>query len=561
MGKATSRGATVLRLAGAALLALGGIAPAGAQPFTFYRAILNAASFAPQAAPNGSIARGSMFTLFGRGLGPATGASTPGFPLSPSLAGVSIDICRAGACVSAFPLFVRADQINAIMPSNAPLGPVSLRVTFDGAAGNFSPAEVVPSSFGIFAVSSGGFGPGIVQNFVSPDLTPLNSSVATARPGQPAILWGTGLGAAPHADNIPAPAGELPTPVEIWAGGKAVTVKRYSGRAPGFAGLDQIVFDLPVDTPTGCYVPVTMRTGGVVSNTVTMAVTADGAGECADPANPLDKLRRAGRTGLVVLTRTMWRSPIPIGFAVAVDAAGARFQSAPAGPMRFDRLASLPPPGSCTTYTFHSGAPDFGFAADAIRDGAALSAGAQLAFAGSGGAASPAEAFLRPGVYSALLGTDVVLDPPLPLFFGGSPAARVTAAGGPDVGAFAAEVPAPPPFVWSNRQGARRVRVGEPLTVEWTGGDPAGTVLIGGFTRAAAEVATGGFVCAARVAEGRFTVPPEATSALVEATAGATTGSVVVAALPAGAVPFAATGLDAGLALFVAAEREGVLVE
>ncbi|MBK9167734.1 MAG: hypothetical protein IPM24_09750 [Bryobacterales bacterium] len=551
----------VRRLAGAVLVALGAMAPAGAQPYAFYQSVLNAASFAPQAAAHGAIARGAIFTIFGRGLGPAEGVSVSAFPLAETLAGVSIEVCQGGTCIPAYPLFVRADQVNAVMPSTAPLGRVSMRVTFAGAAGNFTPAEVVRSSFGIFAVNSGGFGPGIVQNFVASGDTPLNSLATTARPGQAMILWGTGLGAAPHADNVPAPAGELPTPVEIWVGGQAVTVKRYSGRAPGFAGLDQIVFDLPADTPTGCYVPVTMRTGGVVSNTVTIAVTADGAGECADPANPLDGLRRGGRSGLVVLTRTLWRSPLPVGFAVTVDGAGARFQEAPSGPWRFDRLSSLPPPGACTTYTFHAGAPDFGFAADAIRSGPALSAGAELAFAGSGGAPRTADSGIRPGFYTAYLGTDVVFDPPLPLFFGASPAARVSAAGGSEVGAFSVDVPAPAPFEWSNRQGARRIRAGEPLTVEWTGGDAAGTVLIGGFSRAAAEAATAGFVCAAAAAGGSFVVPPEATSALVKATAGATTGSVVVAALPSVAAPFSAPGLDLGLALFAAAEREAALVE
>jgi len=543
------------------LLALGAITPAAGQPYAFYRSVFNAASFAPQAAPNGAIARGAIFTMFGRGLGPAEGVSANEFPLAETLAGVSIEVCRRGTCLPAFPLFVRADQINAVMPSNAPLGPVSLRVTFDGAAGNSSPAEVVASGVGIFAVNSGGFGPGIVQNFVAQGETPLNSLATTARPGQTAILWGTGLGAAPHADNIPAPVGDLPTPVEIWVGGKPVTVKRYSGRAPGFAGLDQIVFDLPADTPTGCYVPVTMRTGGVVSNTVTIAVTADGAAGCSDPANPLDGLRRGGRSGLVVLTRTLWRWPLPVGFAATVDGAGALFQEAAAGPWRFDRLSSLPPPGVCTTYTFHSGAPDFGFAADSIRSGPALSAGAELAFAGSGDAPQPAEAEIGPGFYAAFLGTDVVFDPPLPLFFGSSPAARVSAAGGPDVGAFSVDVPAPPPFEWSNRQGARRIRAGEPLAVEWTGGDAAGTVLIGGFSRSATEAATAGFVCAAVAAGGRFVVPSEATSALVKATSGATTGSVVVAALPPDPTAFSAPGLDVGFALFATAEREAAVVE
>ncbi|MCB1022497.1 MAG: hypothetical protein KDC27_21385, partial [Acidobacteria bacterium] len=108
-----------------------------AQPFVYYRSIFNAASFAPSGAPNGAVAQGSIFTVFGRGLGPAAGAQAAAFPLSESVAGVSVEVCQTSTCVAALPLFVRADQINAVMPSNAPLGAASLRVTVDGEPGNF----------------------------------------------------------------------------------------------------------------------------------------------------------------------------------------------------------------------------------------------------------------------------------------------------------------------------------------------------------------------------------------------------------------------------------------
>jgi uncharacterized protein (TIGR03437 family) len=100
---------------------------------------------------------------------------------------------------------------------------------------------VVASSLGIFAINSGGFGPGVVQNF-TPEALPVNSAVATARPGQAVIAWGTGLGPGLNPDNVAPQPGDLPVNVEIWAGSKQVTVKRYSGRSPCCAGVDQIVF-------------------------------------------------------------------------------------------------------------------------------------------------------------------------------------------------------------------------------------------------------------------------------------------------------------------------------
>ncbi|MCZ6653371.1 MAG: hypothetical protein O7D91_10140, partial [Planctomycetota bacterium] len=45
-----------------------------AEPLIFFRGIVNAASFMPPDAPGGAIARGSIFTVFGTGMGPVTPA-------------------------------------------------------------------------------------------------------------------------------------------------------------------------------------------------------------------------------------------------------------------------------------------------------------------------------------------------------------------------------------------------------------------------------------------------------------------------------------------------------
>ncbi|MBI1356976.1 MAG: hypothetical protein GC160_21760 [Acidobacteria bacterium] len=551
--RSPARGALAL-----AALAWAAAAPSSAQPFVFYRSIFNAASFAPSGAPHGAVAQGSIFTVFGRGLGPAAGASAQSFPLEQTLAGVSLEVCQAETCAAALPLFVRSDQINAVMPSNAPLGASSLRVTVDGVAGNFSPVTVAAAGFGVFAVNSGGFGPGIVQNFVASADTPLNSAVAAARPGQPLILWGTGLGPVATPDRLPAEAGDLPTAVEISVGGRPVSVLRYSGRAPGFSGLDQIVFDLPADAPSGCYVPVTLRVGDAPSNTVTIAVSPDGS-PCADPSNPFDPARSGGATGVVLLTRALWEAPLPVGFSITADIVSGLFQNEPAGPWRFNRLYSLPPPGACTAYAFNEGRPSLRYFAGLARPGAALSAGERLdvdAAAGQGSAlAVPALADL----YSGFVGTSAALDPALALIFGESAGASVSAPGGADVGAFSVDIAGPPAFSWSNREVAQSLRPGQPLTLEWTGGDPGGLVVIAGFTKSEAQLASSAFVCAARADQGRFTVPALSTAALVRD--GQTLiGKLVLAAARPAADPFQAPGLAQGLGLFVAAAQEDVLV-
>jgi uncharacterized protein (TIGR03437 family) len=162
------------------LLAVASCVVIHGQPFIFHKGLVNAASYLPPGLPNCSIARGSVFSIFARNFGPTQTAQVSQFPLATTLAGVGVSVCKNGACIPAIPLFVSAGQVNAIMPSNAPLGPVSLRVVFNGQGGYYASATVVASSFGIFTAGGGGFGPGSVQNFADGGALPINSAAAPA---------------------------------------------------------------------------------------------------------------------------------------------------------------------------------------------------------------------------------------------------------------------------------------------------------------------------------------------------------------------------------------------
>src|SRR5205823_4973582 len=178
--------------------------------------------------------------------------------------------------VNAIPLYVSASQINAIMPSNAPVGIASVRVKTVNQQSNAMTVNISPSAFGIFTATGTGLGPGILQNFVSQTNQPINSATIAAQPGQVITLWGTGLGPV-ATDNVAPTAGNLSTKVELSVGGVTAGTL-YSGRTPCCAGVDQIVFQVPSNAPLGCWVPVYVRTAGTtVSNFVTMAITADGS--------------------------------------------------------------------------------------------------------------------------------------------------------------------------------------------------------------------------------------------------------------------------------------------
>ncbi len=324
-----------------------------AEPVIFLRAVLNAASFMPPGVPGGSIARGSIFTIFGRDIGPAVRATVSVFPLETTFQNVSIEIVQGNSTVSAIPIFVSSGQLNAIMPSNAPLGRVSLRVSFNGEQSNPETVTVVENSVGIFTATGSGIGPGIVQNFVSQTVQPINTTTRTAKPGQVVTMWATGLGPISDPDNTAPPVGTLPFDVAITVGGQAVTKFFYAGRAPCCSGVDQFVFQIPASAPHGCYVPLRVRVAGVaVSNTVTMAIEGDQQ-RCSEPENPaIETFLSGGTIGVVEMLRTVLEADAGVIAPVAFTFDGAKgyFRRESGGELAFNPHFALPPQGACVAY-------------------------------------------------------------------------------------------------------------------------------------------------------------------------------------------------------------------
>src|SRR5215467_10835852 len=187
-------------------------------PLIFTRAIYNAASFVPAGVPSGAIAQGSIFSIFGTRLGPTPSVTASSFPLGNSLGGVSINIIQGANSIPAIPIFVSGAQINAIMPSKAPLGMVSVQVTLNNLKSNMAPLQVGPSQVGIFTATGTGIGEGVLWNFIAQNNQPVNSPTVTPKPGQVITLWATGLGPVAYADNIAPTAGNLPVQVQVFVG-------------------------------------------------------------------------------------------------------------------------------------------------------------------------------------------------------------------------------------------------------------------------------------------------------------------------------------------------------
>lgn len=458
-----------------------------------------------------------MFSIFGRNLGPATGQQVSAFPLQTTFAGVSVAISHGNTTVAAIPAFIIASQLNVIMPSNAPLGEATLRVTYNGQTSNPIPIIVAESSVGLFSVNGGGFGPGIVQNFLSASDVRLNTLAQTARPGGVEILWGTGLGAAPFPDSVAPSATTIEPSTEVYVGGKRAAVA-YAGRSGCCASIDQIAFTVPADAPSGCYVPVVVRTKGrVVSNTVTMAIDANGA-VCHDAHNPLSaQFRAGGKTALAMLAREELRVERSDNttYDITSDAVLATFREFAPSDLHFNAFTALPPLGTCTVYA-GAARRTLSSASPLAPVGPQIGVGSQLTIEGAG--VSPVTmptATGFEGSFMGLLGSQNPNPPPGPGLVLNNGPFSLSAPGAGLISSFRAMLDRVTPVSWTNRDAIREIKRENDLALNWSGAPGVGRgVLILGLNTRNSYNATAGFACLAPGTATSFIVPAYVLAAL-----------------------------------------------
>jgi len=480
-----------------------------------------------------------MFVVFGEGLGPPelVPATFP-LPTSNGLNGTSIRINSGGASFDAIMVYTLSRQVAAIVASSTPTGDATITLTFNGAASNPFPVRIVRSSFGIFTVNQAGSGPAVVQNVHSESDRPINGLTRAAEAGRVMILWGTGVGPVSGDETAGPLAGDLAAiDVEVYVGNRRANVL-YRGRSGCCAGIDQIVFETPAGVD-GCYVPIVVKTGDIVSNLVTMAVAAGGV--CSDPLGyPVSDLHRAAaggglRVGNIGLSRIAVRLPIPILSIIAnIDNASASFNGFNLAQLeasqRFQTTAAI---GACTVQTFGGSTPS-GLAPDPVNANP-LDAGPFVNIAGPNG---PVQLVRRDGFYSIS---------PDDYFTAGQYTAD-NGAGGADVKGFRAQITIPTLVTWTNQDSINNIERTRGVEITWTGG--AGTfVTMLGFSTPMNPAVSAAFLCVERAEAGRFTVPPHILLALPPSAAAASalapTG-VLAVGISGTPVRFTAEGLDAG---------------
>jgi uncharacterized protein (TIGR03437 family) len=521
----------------------------------------------------GGIAQGSFFTIYGSNLGPPTPQQVYQFPIPDNLGGVTVTIAQGSTTVKAYMFYVSATQINGIMPSYAPLGNVQIAVNYNNVPSSAMATTIVKTAYGIFS-TAGGPGPGIVLNYNSVSDQPLNMASIPAKPGQVEVMWGTGLGPITTPDNQPPPGGNLPVPVQVMVGGQQASVD-YSGRAPGNAAIDQINFHVPANAPTGCSIPVQVNAGGTWSNTVRMAISADGK-HCQDSFSPYANLSstggNAGTLGLIRLKfngqSTKTGGPINAAFDLGI---GAFVKNSPGGDLAYSPLTNLPPPGACSSTNTKA---DQGTLTSNIFGidptiASTLDAGAQLTVTGGAGGASGTmtQSLGTANPYAGLLGgilnisSSMTMPPP---FLDGGPF-TVSGPGGKDVGPFTTNIALTPAIAWTNPPST--INRASPLTLTWTGGDSTEVVVIGGSSTDQTSKAYGGFTCVAPAGAHSFTVPVNTLADMIPVgVATSSTGAfgmLLLMPLEPGSMQFTPLpkGLDVGVVFDTTATMQQVQVQ
>jgi uncharacterized protein (TIGR03437 family) len=221
----------------------------GAGVFLNPQRVLNGASYAPAGNP---IAPGEFIALFGTGM--AAGAKVAAPPYPPTLNGVTVLVNGKQA-----PLYyVSATQINALVPYSTQ-GPTATIVVQNGTvSSNTVTVPVALTAPGVFSLDQSGTGEGAVLHANYSVVNAANPAVL----GETLLVYLTGMGAVTPsvADGaLPGASSINAAPLSVYVADVSVTPS-YAGMAPGFPGLYQMNFTIPLTISTTGPVPLAIST-------------------------------------------------------------------------------------------------------------------------------------------------------------------------------------------------------------------------------------------------------------------------------------------------------------
>ena len=459
-------------------------------------AVVNAGSRIPSTSPFYGIAQGALFAITGKGLGPdqLQQASFP-LPTTDGLGGVTVQANIGGTAVDCILVYVSSTEVGAILPSNTPLGTGTVTVNNNGVTAS-KPITVVAAAFGIFTTTQGGYvGQALAFNVSAADgSTAPNSTSQSVQPGQDVLINGTGLGAI-TSDETQSGVTDVPaTTIQVYVGVMPATVVS-AGRglccdgldpsfpAPqGIAAWDVIRFTIP-DGVTGCFIPVVVQIGNLVSNLATLSIDPSGAACTLIPSTLPAALTQqlTGKPnvkfGSIALGREIGLAVAPSGAinTTKQDTGAATFigENMPASMIT---PLGIFPVNACTINMFpdpngnivHNGTV---VAVPPPIASVSLDAGPTLTVKGPSGTRTIT------GITVAMVGeyyAGVKFGNATPGNFYDPGHYTVTGTGGKDVGAFTGSIDVPSaPFLWTNMPSVTApLDRSKDLTINWTGGLP-----------------------------------------------------------------------------------------
>lgn len=284
-----------MRLAWLAFLLLIQISPSAQGQPAIAGPILHGATMRASGGIHGEgLARGSIFVVFGSGLGPedlvhGTLPYPTQLPVGSSGTRIRFRSLQTDETMDAYLIHTWRRQVAGIIPSALPAGDAEMRISYNGVESQPVAVLIVDAEPGLFTVNQNGRGTAVVQNYESPSSQPLNGLVSPAMPGQYIILWATGLGPITSSDNIAPPIGNLRDDIRVRIlGGSSQPISipvAYAGRAPGLPGVDQINVRLPDDgsLDLACYVRLAIEIGeSIFYSDATISIT-ETPGTCQHP--------------------------------------------------------------------------------------------------------------------------------------------------------------------------------------------------------------------------------------------------------------------------------------
>lgn len=215
--------------------------------------VVNAASFTPQIAPGG------LVSIFGTGFAP--GAATPAVQVNGETATI----------LASFPF-----QINVQVPADIPPGSATISVSVSGTNTQQTNTQQTSAqqtsaqqTVSVSAVAPAIFSIGANQAAITNQDNTLNTPSNPALRGNVIVIYATGFGAV----TTSGPAGLKVAQTAMTAVlGATETPTAFAGLTPGFVGLYQANVVIPASLPPGLALPLYLKQGSAVSNTVNVAI-------------------------------------------------------------------------------------------------------------------------------------------------------------------------------------------------------------------------------------------------------------------------------------------------